>query len=273
MEEECDLIICAYYSPEHLCVRGLFLYIKFITERLVYTVENTNVSTAAKEYDDTQKIEEVMIENANEKFGNYKGGEKKRSMVPVRFVTVTGILSAIAFVLQLIELPVPFMPWFIKFDFSDLPALVGALSLGPVYGVIIEFIKNLLHTLDSGSFGVGELSNFMLGAVFTGVAGLIYKFKKNKKGAIIGTIVGALAMAAFSLPSNIYVVYPVYYTFLPKENVLAAYQAIIPSMKSVEESILLFNVPFTFVKGMIDVLITFLIYKHISPILKGDDER
>ena len=161
------------------------------------------------------------------------------------------------------------MPSFIKFDFSDLPALIGSFALGPVCGIIVELIKNLLHTLDSGSFGVGELSNFMLGAVFVGVAGLIYRFKKTRKGAIIGSVAGAAAMALFALPSNIFIVYPVYYNFMPKEVILAAYQAIIPSMKSVEQSILCFNVPFTFVKGMADVLITFLIYKHISPVIKG----
>lgn len=188
----------------------------------------------------------------------------------VRFIAVTGILSALAFVLQLIEFPVPMLvPAFIKFDFSDLPALVGSFAMGPVCGILIELIKNILHSLVSQSFGVGEISNFLLGATFVGVAGLIYKLNKTKKGAVIGSLVGAVAMVLASLPFNAFVVYPVYYNFMPKETIFAAYQAIIPSMKSVEQSLLVFNVPFTFVKGMIDVIITFLIYKHISPILKG----
>ncbi len=188
----------------------------------------------------------------------------------VRYLTVTGILSAIAFVLMLIELPVPLlMPAFIKFDFSDLPALLGAFSLGPVCGILIELIKNVLHATMSGSFAVGELSNFMLGAVFVGVAGLIYKFNRSKKGAVIASLVGAVAMALFSLPSNYFVVYPVYYNFMPEETILAMYQAILPNMKSVFQSLVVFNMPFTFVKGMIDVVLTFLIYKHISPLLKG----
>ncbi len=194
-----------------------------------------------------------------------------RNKQTTRYIAVTGILSAIAFVLMLIEIPIPFlMPSFIKFDFSDLPALIGSFSMGPVCGILIELIKNLLHVLDSGSFGVGELSNFILGAVFVGVAGVIYKHNKTKKGAVIGAFVGALAMALFSLPSNAFVVYPVYYNFMPKETILAAYQAILPSVTSVEQCLLIFNVPFTFIKGMIDVLITLLIYKRISPILKGN---
>ena len=103
------------------------------------------------------------------------------------------------------------------------------------------------------------------------MAGVIYKIRKNKKGALIGSVVGALAMAVASVPFNYFVVYPVYYNFMPKENILAMYQAILPSVKSIFQSLLVFNLPFTFVKGMVDVLITFLIYKRISPILKGTD--
>ncbi len=188
----------------------------------------------------------------------------------VRAIAVTGILAAIAYVLQLIEVPIPFlMPAFIKFDFSDLPALIGAFALGPVNGILIELIKNLLHTMQSGSFGVGELSNFILGAVFVGVAGVIYRMKKTKHMALIASISGAAAMALVSLPSNYFVVYPVYYQFMPEETILAAYQAILPSVESIFQSLLIFNLPFTFIKGMIDVVITFMIYKHISPILKG----
>ena len=189
----------------------------------------------------------------------------------VRYIAVTGILSAVAFVLQLIEIPVPmFMPTFIKFDFSDLPALIGAFAMGPACGILIELIKNILHAiLATGSFAVGELSNFILGSVFVGVAGLIYKYNKTKKGALIASIVGAVTMAAVSFPSNYFIVYPVYYQFMPEETILAAYQALIPSMTSVAQSLLVFNVPFTLVKGLLDAALTFVVYKKISPILHG----
>ncbi len=188
----------------------------------------------------------------------------------VRFITVTGILSAAAFVLQLIEFPVPmFMPTFIKLDFSDLPALLGAFSVGPLSGILIELIKNLLHVTVSGSFGVGELSNFILGAIFTGIAGMIYKHKKTKKNALIASITGAVAMGVLSYVTNILVVYPVYYNFMPKEVIVAAYQAIIPSVDSIEKCLLIFNVPFTIIKGLLNVILCFLIYKPLSPILKG----
>lgn len=187
----------------------------------------------------------------------------------VHAIAVTGVLSAAAFVLQLLEIPVIFMPSFIKLDISDFPALLGAFALGPVYGVIIELIKNLFHCLFSGSFAVGELSNFLLGAVFTFTAGLIYRRKKTKRTAVIASFAGAAAMALASIPFNYFIVYPVYYNFMPEETILAAYQAILPSMKSILQSLVVFNLPFTFIKGMIDVLLTFLVYKKLSPILKG----
>ena len=193
----------------------------------------------------------------------------QKTAISARMITGIGILAAAAFVLQLIEISIPIMPSFIKLDLSDLPALIGAFAYGPVSGILIELLKNILHTMDSGSFAVGELSNFLLGAVFVGTAGFIYKTHRTKKNALIGAIIGAVAMAAMSLPFNYFIVYPVYYQFMPEETILAAYQVILPSVKSIFESLVIFNMPFTLVKGLLNVLITFIIYKRLSPILKG----
>lgn len=187
-----------------------------------------------------------------------------------REIAGISMLAALAFVLQYIEIAVPVMPFFIKFDLSDLPALIGAFAYGPVAGVLIELVKNLLHCLVSQSASVGELSNFILGAVFCFTAGAIYNHKKTKKTALLGGILGALAMGLICIPSNYFVVYPFYYkAFMPEEVVLAAYQAILPGMESVLQSLFVFNLPFTIIKGLICVVITMLIYKSISPILKG----
>ena len=210
---------------------------------------------------------ELRAENTVKRNEGTAGKAGSGSKDRVRVITVTGVLSAVAFLLQLIEIPLPMlMPTFIKFDFSDLPALIGSFALGPVCGIVIELIKNVLHALlATGSFGVGELSNFV------GVAGCIYRRSRSKKGALIASLAGAIVMAAISFPSNLFIVYPVYYQFMPEETILAAYQTILPGMKSVAESLLVFNVPFTFVKGILDVAITFAVYKKISPILKGND--
>ena len=188
----------------------------------------------------------------------------------VRTIAVTGMLSAVAVVLMYLEIPIPIMPGFIKFDFSDLPALIGTFAYGPLCGVIVCLIKNLLHLMDSNSMLVGELSNFILGAAFVIPAGLIYKHKKSKRSALLGGITGAVFMGIFCVFSNYFIVYPVYYQVaMPEEAILGMYQAILPSMKSILQSLLVFNLPFTIVKGLISAAITMLVYKPLSPILKG----
>lgn len=119
-------------------------------------------------------------------------------------------------------------------------------------------IKNLLHLTVTSTGGVGELSNFILNAVFILPAGLLYKKKKSKKSACGGAVLGAILMALVSVVSNYFVVYPVYYNFMPADTILAAYQAIFPGVKSILQSLIVFNMPFTFVKAMISVVITFL---------------
>ena len=177
-----------------------------------------------------------------------------------------GVLAAAATALQYLEIPSPVN--FIALDFSDLPALLGAFAYGPVAGILIEFIKNVIHLAVSRSGYVGELSNFILGAVFTLTAGLIYQKHKTKKSEILGGVIGALVMAAVSYPSNLFVVYPFYYNFMPKEAVLGVYQALF-KVNSIEMAILIYNVPFTFIKGLISVAISALIYKPLRPFLKG----
>ena len=191
-----------------------------------------------------------------------------------RNMIVAGMLSAVAFILMYIEFPVPMIiPSFIKLDISDLPALLGSFALGPVYGVIISFIKNVLIMLlkGSGSAGIGEISNFILGAVFAFSAGLIYKRHKNIRGAITGSVIGAAIMAVLSIPSNFFVVYPAYVEFygMPMNVIIGMYLVILPSVDSLLECLIIFNVPLTFFKGMLDVAICFLIYKPLSPILHG----
>jgi len=189
-------------------------------------------------------------------------------------LTVAAMLSAVAFILMFIEFPIPMLiPAFIKMDFSDLPALLGAFALGPVYGVIISFMKNLLHIVIKGTSTacVGELSNFILGAIFSAVAGYLYKHHKSRKTAIIGAVAGAVAMGVLSVPSNYFVVYPSYVQFyhMPLEAILGMYQAILPSADSLIKCLILFNLPFTLVKGLLDAVLCMLTYKPLSPILHG----
>ena len=209
------------------------------------------------------------MSNTNNTTMNTREKTARESKMSVRYITVTAMLSAIAFVLMFLDFSVPVMPGFIKMDLSELPALIGAFAMGPACGVMVCLIKNLLHLLMTSTGGVGELSNFVLGVAFVLPAGLIYKAKKTRKNAIIGSLVGAVAMAIVSFPSNLFVVYPIYENFMPRDVIIAAYQAIVPSVKTLWQCLLFFNVPFTFVKALASVLITMLVYKKLSPILKG----
>lgn len=205
--------------------------------------------------------------------GNRVTGVKTAGVTNVRYLTVTAMLSAVAFILMFFDFSVPFMPNFIKMDLSELPALIGAFSMGPVCGVLICLIKNILHLFITSTGGVGELSNFILGVMFVLPAGLIYKKKKTRKRALLGSLLGAVIMGVFSIVSNYYLVYPVYYNFMAEDAILAAYQIILPSVKNIFQCLVCFNMPFTMVKGFFSVAITMLTYKHISPILKGRTGR
>ena len=187
-------------------------------------------------------------------------------------LAVTAMLSAVAFVLMFIEFPIPaLIPSFVKLDISDLPELLAAFSMGPLYGVAVTLLKNLLFILLHGTSSayVGELFNFLMGSVFAFSAGFIYQRKKSRKSALIGSIVGAALMALISVPLNYFVVYPAYVVCygLPLEAIIGMYQAIRPSTNSLLECLVIFNMPFTFCKGMLDVLLCFLIYKPLSPLL------
>lgn len=203
-----------------------------------------------------------------------KANSNRNRTSMIRKLTVTAIMSALAYALMMIEISVPFMPAFIKFDVSELPALITSFAFGPQYGVLVCLLKNVLHLPTSSTQFVGELSNFLMGAVFVFIAGLFYKVKKNRTFAFIGSMVGNLAMAVACFAVNYFVTYPIYMKILiPEEAILGMYQAILPSMDSIWKSILVFNVPFTFAKGLVSVVITFLVYRKLSPILKGKLEH
>ena len=186
-------------------------------------------------------------------------------------LTVAAMLSAVAFVLMFIEFPIPaLIPPFIKMDISDLPELLAAFALGPLYGVVVTLVKNLLFIVFHGTSSayVGELCNFLLGAVFSFTAGLVYRHHKSRHSALIGALIGCALMAILSVPVNYFLVYPVYaVVFAPMDVILGAYQAILPSADTLIECLTIFNMPFTFCKGMVDVALCFLIYKPLSPIL------
>lgn len=194
-----------------------------------------------------------------------------KSSINIRKLVGTAMLGAVATILMYLEFPIPIMPAFIKMDVSELPALIAGFAYGPVSGVVVCLIKNLIKLPSTTTAAVGELFNFVMGALFVGTAALVYKKIKSRKGAAIGSVLGAAVMAIVSVPYNYFIVYPAYVVFygMPLDAIVGTYQAINPGVDGLLACLLTFNLPFTFFKGLVDALICFLIYKPLSPILHG----
>ncbi len=194
----------------------------------------------------------------------------------LRAIIISAIFGGLGFFLMLLEFPLPMIiPSFIKVDFSEIPAIIASFAYGPLYGILVCLIKNLLHLLVTTSAGVGELSNFILGAVFVGIAGFIYSKNKNRKTALIGSLIGAFVMAVISIFTNYIVVYPAFSVIygLPMDAILGMYKAILPAADNLFKALVIFNLPFNFVKGVVDAAVCFAVYKRLSPLLKNNKNK
>lgn len=182
------------------------------------------------------------------------------------------VLGVISVALMLIDISSWFAPPFLKLDIADLPSLIGAFAMGPMAGVMVQMLKNILNLLIEGSVtgGVGELSNFLVGSTFVYTAGLIYYRKKNFKNAIIGLVVGVLTMTAFATLSNYFVIFPLYARVFgwPLEQLVGMGSAVNRFVVDYKTLILFAVVPFNLLKGIIVSSVTLLIYKKVSPILQ-----
>lgn len=187
-----------------------------------------------------------------------------------------GMLSAIAVVLMLFEIPLPFAPSFYEIDFSEVPVLIGAFSMGPMAGVLIEMIKIILNLCINGTMtaGVGELANFVIGCALVLPAALIYKVKKTKKSALIGLVVGTVFMTVSGCFINAYVMLPTYAKAfgMPIEALVQMGTAVNAKITDLLTFVMFAVVPFNLLKGVLVSVIVFLIYKKISPILKSNME-
>ena len=197
---------------------------------------------------------------------------KTKKLLNVRNVVLMGMLGAVGAVLMLFEFPLPFIaPAFYGLDLSEIPILIGSFSMGPLAGAIIEMVKILVKlVLKPTSTGfVGEFANVCIGCALILPAGLIYKFKKTKKGAIVGMAVGTICMATVGAVLNAVVMLPFYSNFMPLESIIEAGAAINPAVSNVWTFVFLTVAPFNFIKGTLVSLITTLVYKRISAIIRG----
>ena len=208
--------------------------------------------------------------------GNFqKEGFMSNTTNKTRKLVEIGMLGAIATVLMLFEFPIPFIaPPFYELDFSEVPVLVGAFALGPVAGATIELVKILINLLINGTATafVGEIGNYLLGCSFIIPAALIYKKKKSKKTALAAMIIGTIVMTVFGCILNAYVLLPTYAAAfgMPIDAIIGMGSAINGNINDVMTFVIIAVAPFNIIKGIVVSVITLLIYKHISPILKGN---
>jgi len=207
--------------------------------------------------------------------------DKKRnsSFYHIYRITLIGILSAVAFGLMKLEFPMLFIaPEFYKMDFSELPVIIGTFALGPISGVIIEHLKNLLNVLIDGTATafVGEFANFAMGVCYILPAGVLYYFRKTKKTAIVGLSISTVCCVVLGCFLNAYVLLPMYSRLYFKDDIELIIEMgtkVHSIIKDVPSFVIFAVAPFNLIKYGAASLITILIYKRISRILKNPMER
>lgn len=236
--------------------------VKNVTENLVFVLEFLGVIAL-------MFLIAVVLQKAADK----KRGIK-RKIFSTRMIAVTGMFSAIATILHILDFPLLFLaPEFYKVDFSELPVMVGTFAFGPVAGVLIEFCKILLKLLIKGTSTafVGDLANFVVGCSLLLPASAVYEFVKTKKGAIIGCISGTLCMTVFGTLFNAVYLIPKFVVLygLPSIDVIIEMgKTVNPAITNLTTFVCLAVAPLNLLKAGVISLITMIIYKPLSPIIK-----
>ncbi|MFR6246224.1 MAG: ECF transporter S component [Romboutsia timonensis] len=201
----------------------------------------------------------------------------QQTMKSTKFLTVStlvkiSILSAIGYILMFISVPLPMLfPEFLKIDISDLTALLGGISLGPMAGVTIAFLKNLLQFITgmSTTGGVGEFANFLIGGSFVFTVSYIYSKKRNIQGVIIGLVSGIVVMTMVGCIANYFIILPFYATIgWSIDAVVSMGAAINPAIDSKMSFIIWMIAPFNILKSGLMSLLTLPMYKKTEKILK-----
>ena len=194
---------------------------------------------------------------------------RKTAVLSVRTISMTAMLSAVAYLLAFVEFSVPLSPSFARMDLSDLPALIGAFAFGPFSGLLIELVKNTLQLLTTSTGGIGEIANFLMGASYVVTAGFIYKRHKTKKTALLACITASFVMGATAALANYFILLPLFENFMPLDQLIASFAEFLPFIHTKLDVVLFNAFPFNLLKGLVIGGFTMLTYKRLAPILKG----
>ena len=197
---------------------------------------------------------------------------EQKQRVGIRTMVQVGMLAAIATVLMLFEIPLPFAPSFYEIDFSEVPVLIGCFTMGPLAGATIEMVKILLNFLINGTAtaGVGEVANFLIGCALCVPAGMIYKKKKTRKAALLGMTVGTVLMVIVGCVINAYILLPVYAAAfqMPMDALIGMGTAVNPNITGLGTFVMFAVAPFNLFKGVSVSGIVLAISKKLSPIFR-----
>lgn len=194
---------------------------------------------------------------------------RNTAVLSVRTISMTAMLSAVAYLLAFVEFPVPLSPSFARMDLSDFPALIGAFAFGPLSGLLIELVKNTLQLLTTSTGGIGEIANFLMGASYVVAAGVIYKRHKTKKTALLACITASFVMGATAALANYFILLPLFESFMPLDQLIASFAEFLPFIHTKLDIVLFNALPFNILKGLVIGGFTMLTYKRLAPILKG----
>lgn len=195
---------------------------------------------------------------------------KKGKVFSTNTMTKVAILSAISYILMFIAVPIPgIFPDFLKIDISDLPAIFGGLSLGPVAGFAIVLIKNLFQAMTASTTAwIGEFANLLIGGSYVIIVSLIYRQKRNLKGLIIGFVLGTIAMILVGCLTNYYMLLPFYGKIMPMEAIINMGNIINPNVTNLKTFVIWMIAPFNLFKAVLISLITLPLYKKMEVLLK-----
>lgn len=202
---------------------------------------------------------------------NVKVVEMGQTEFNTRSLVKMAVLAALGAILMLIEVRLPVFPGILKLELGDLPALLGSLAMGPLAGVIIELLKNIMNLLldFTFTFGVGELSNFIVGSAFVASASIVYQRSRDKRGLLLGLLTGIFCMTLTACLSNYYIVIPAYMKAggFSLEKIVELFAMANSRITDLRTIIIYAIIPFNLLKSTVVSIVALLIYNKVLPVL------
>ena len=192
----------------------------------------------------------------------------KQTKISTRLIAQIGILSAIAYLLRFFEIPLPIFPPFLRIDLSDVVAVFGGISMGPVAGFIIVVVKNLLQAITgSTTGGVGEIANILIAGPYVLMICLFCRKVKSYKNVLMGAVLGTIVMAIVGAVVDYFIVFPLYAVIIPMDAIIQMGTVLNPRVTDLFSFMIWLVVPFNIVKGAIMTVVILPLYKKVEKIL------